>query len=67
LSIRYAVAAAELVKNRDFGKMVCLTNGQMSSVSLEDVIGKNKYVEKHNELVQAALKMGISFASDEIG
>ncbi len=66
LSIRYAVKAADLIKNKDFGKMVALKNGEMTSVSLEDVIGHNKYVDKDNELVHAALKMGISFASDEI-
>lgn len=61
LSVRYAVKAAELIANNDFGKMVSMKDGKMSSVSLKEVIGKNKYVEPDDELVMIAKKLGISF------
>ncbi len=61
LSTRYGVAAAELIHEGDFGKMVCLKGNDISSVSLEDVIGKDKNVEPEGELVSIAKKIGISF------
>lgn len=61
LSVRYGFAAANLINEGKFGNMVCLKDGKMSYVSLEKVIGKNKYVEADDELVLAARSMGISF------
>ena len=69
LSARYAIKAAELIKEGKFGTMVCLKNGEMDSVSLEDVIGSAKVsvsgakiVDPNGELVKVAKRMGISFA-----
>ena len=61
LSVRYAIKAAELIEKEQFGNMVCLSNGQMSCVSLENVIGMNKYVTQDHELVNVAKRLGISF------
>jgi len=61
LSVRYAVKAAELIRDGLFGNMVCLSDGQMSQVSLENVIGMNKYVSPNHELVNVAKSLGISF------
>ncbi|MCL2377838.1 MAG: ATP-dependent 6-phosphofructokinase [Defluviitaleaceae bacterium] len=70
LSARYGVHAAELIKEGKFGNMVCLKNGQMGHVSLEDVIGSakvstsgSKLVDPNGELVQVARALGISFAN----
>ncbi len=63
LSIRYAYAAANLIAEKKFGNMVCLKNGRMDSVSLEEVIGTPKIVAPVNELVNAASAMGISFGA----
>jgi len=64
LSARYGNAAAQAIIDKDFGKMVALEGDTMVRVSLEDVIGNNKYVEKNNELITIAKRMGISFAND---
>ena len=61
LSVRYGVAAADLIAEGKFGNMVCLKNGQMSYVSLENVIGANKMVDPNGELVRVAKTIGISF------
>ena len=61
LSVRYGVAAANLIKEGKFGNMVCLKDGQMSYASLENVIGDNKLVSPDCELVQVARTLGISF------
>ncbi|MGL4991415.1 MAG: 6-phosphofructokinase [Sarcina sp.] len=62
LSTRYGVRAAELVNENLFGNMVCLKGIEISHVSLEEVIGSTKTVEKNDEKVRAAKQIGISFA-----
>jgi len=71
LSVRYGVHAAELIKKGDFGKMVCVENGEMSSVPLAEVVGEAaiaiggaKIVDPKGELVKAAKALGISFADE---
>lgn len=61
LSVRYAYAAANLIADGKFGNMVCLKNGEMSFASLEEVIGKSKFVDPNGELVNAARALGIAF------
>lgn len=62
LSTRYGYAAVELAMQGKFGQMVVLKGDEISSVSLEDVIGqKTKNVDPNGELVQVAKAMGISF------
>ncbi|MDR1664490.1 MAG: ATP-dependent 6-phosphofructokinase [Clostridiales bacterium] len=67
LSVRYGEAAAQLIKDQNFGNMVCLRNGEMSYVSLEKVIGageisETKTVSPNHELIRVARSLGISFA-----
>lgn len=63
LSTRYGVGAVELINEGKFGEMICLKGGNMSSDSLENVIGqKSKLVDINGDLVQVAKKIGISFA-----
>lgn len=63
LSTRYGVAAVELMMAGGFGRMVCLKGDEISSDSLENVIGQqNKLVDPNGELVQVAKKIGVSFA-----
>lgn len=61
LSARYGVAAMDLVASEDYGKMVCIKNGNIESVSLEDVIGETKNVDPNGEFVNVARSLGISF------
>ena len=74
LSARYGTKAAELIRDGMFGNMVCLQNGQMSQVTLEEVLGSGetggiskggaKTVDPNGELVRVAKAMGISFADE---
>jgi 6-phosphofructokinase 1 len=61
LSARYANTAVELIEKKKFGNMVCLKNNKMTYVSLEEVIGNQKFVKMDNELLCIARSMGISF------
>lgn len=61
LSCRYGSFAAKMIHEDEFGKMVCIHDGKIGSVALEEVIGKNKLVNAQGELVQVARDLGISF------
>ncbi len=61
LATRYGAAAADMIAERDFGKMVALKDNRIISVPLEEVSGKLKLVERDDPLVKRALNMGTSF------
>lgn len=69
LSMRFGVKACEMIAEGSFGNMATIKGDQMSSVSLEEVIGaakvgKQKHVDPNGELVLAAKAMGISFGDE---
>ena len=61
LATRYGTAAADMIAERDFGKMVALKDDRIVSVPLADVAGKLKLVEPDNPLVLQTKSMGTSF------
>ena len=61
LATRYGSAAADMIAERDFGKMVALKNTEIVSVPLADLTGKLKLVDQKDTLVIQAQKMGTSF------
>jgi 6-phosphofructokinase 1 len=64
LSVRYAVKAAEMIANDQFGQMVSLKSGEMNSVLLEDAIRTNKFVTEDHEMVGVARALGITFGNE---
>jgi len=61
LATRYGTAAANLIAERDYGKMVALKNNEIISVQLADVAGKLKFVDKNDPIIIQAQKMGTCF------
>ncbi len=61
LATRYGTAAADMISERDFGKMVALKNNEIVALSLKDAAGKLKLIEHDNPIVKQAKKMGTSF------
>lgn len=61
LATRYGAAAADMIAERNFGKMVALKENKIESVPLDDVSGKLKLVEQDNPLLIQAQNMGTSF------
>ncbi|MHC1684838.1 MAG: 6-phosphofructokinase [Clostridiaceae bacterium] len=61
LSTRYGVAACEMVAQGKFGNMVTLKGNEISSETLENVIGSIKSVDPEGELVNIAKSIGVSF------
>ena len=63
LATRYGAAAADMIAEKDFGKMVALRHDIIVSVPLSDVSGKLKLVEPDNPIVLQAQNMGTSFGT----
>lgn len=61
LATRYGAAAADMIAERDYGKMVALKNENIVSVPLSDVAGKLKLVDPNDPLVMQARNMGTNF------
>ncbi len=69
LSIRYGVAAADLIAEGKFGNVVTINGDVMGYTSLEEVIGsakigKQKHVDPNGELVRAAKSIGVCFGDE---
>ncbi len=61
LASRFGAAAANLIANGEFGRMVALRNGSISSVKLSEVGGKTKLVAQDDPMVRQAMEMGTCF------
>ncbi len=61
LATRYGSYAARMIHEKQFGNMVSIIKGDITSVPLEEVGGKTRLVEADNNLVQKALNMGVCF------
>ncbi|MDE7390014.1 MAG: 6-phosphofructokinase [Lachnospiraceae bacterium] len=58
---RFGVAAAQLIINKDYGKMVALKGDEIVAVPLSEIAGKLKQVPIDCSVVNAAKALGISF------
>lgn len=61
LSTRYGVAAVELINQGKFGSMVALQGDTITSVTLEEAVGKLKTVPTDSEIINIAKSVGVSF------
>ncbi len=61
LATRYGAAAANMIADRDYGKMVALINDKIESVPLSVPAGKLKLVQKDDPMVKQAQDMGTNF------
>ena len=61
LATRYGTATLDLILKRDFGKMVALIDGHITTIDLENVAGKLKLVPPDHTLVKSAKSLGACF------
>ncbi len=59
LATRFGVAAAELVRQRRFGRMVALQGDACGDVALADVAGRSRNVPEGHALLHAAQALGL--------
>lgn len=61
LATRFGATAANMIADKEYGKMVAQINCGISSVPLSEVAGKTRLVEPDNPMVIKAKEMGTSF------
>jgi len=61
LGLRFGVAAADLIAQGKFSRMVCLREGKIADCSIEDAIGIYKLVDSKSDFVRTARATGVSF------
>lgn len=61
LCTRFGAAAARLIKQKKYGNMVGLKNGEIVPVPLKEVAGKLKVIPQDCPLISEAKEVGISF------
>lgn len=61
LSTCFGARAADMVENKEFGKMVAFKNMNFVSVDIKDVVGRLKRVDPSSFEVRSAVSIGMSF------
>jgi 6-phosphofructokinase 1 len=61
ISTRLGAEAAKLIKNREYGYMVAVSNNEIVKAPLAEVAGKLKTVDPECSIVKEAKMIGISF------
>lgn len=61
LATLYGVAAAELVREGAWGRMVAWRRGRIENVPLADAAGRRRRVPPHDRVLQSARRIGVSF------
>lgn len=61
LGTRFGVGAVDLVEERSLGRMVALHGDTITSVPLDEVVGRLKLVDPEGQEVRSAESIGVSF------
>ncbi len=61
ISSRFGAKAAQMIKDKDFGKLVVMLNGEVTTIPLAETAGKLKYVDPDNQMIKEAKTLGICF------
>jgi len=61
LSTRFGAAAAQMIMQGDYGKLVGIKNGEIVRIPLSEVAGKLKTVDPQASIIKEAKAVGISF------
>lgn len=64
LATRLGAAATKLIKEKKYGFMVAMENGEITEVPLEEVAGKLKTVDPNCAMIREAKLVGISFGDE---
>ena len=59
LATQFGVAAADLIINRQYGRMVAIQGGRIVSIPLEDAASKTKFLPVDHPMIQVARDIGI--------
>lgn len=61
LATQFGAAAAELIINKQYGRMVAIQGGNICSIPLEEAASRTKFLPVNHPLIKVARDIGISF------
>ena len=61
---RFGAKAAQMIVDKDFGKLVVLKNNKITGIPLAETAGKLKSIENDSEIIHEAKLLGISFGEE---
>lgn len=61
LATQFGEKAAELIADRQFGRMVAIQNGEIVSIPLDEAASQTKFLPVDHPLIQVARRIGMSF------
>ena len=61
LATQFGVAAADLIINKQYGRMVAIQSGNICSIPLEEAASRTKFLPVDHPLIKVARDIGISF------
>lgn len=61
LATQFGTAAAELIRNKDYGKMVGIHDGEIVSIPINDAASRTKFLPTDHPLIKTARDVGIFF------
>lgn len=61
LATQFGTAAAELIEQKRYGRMVAVQGGTITSIALEEAASKTKFLPADHPLIKCARDIGISF------
>lgn len=64
ISSRLGAAAAMLIKEKKFGRMVVVKGNEIESIPLAETAGKLKFVDPKSTIIREAKALGISFGDE---
>jgi len=64
IATRFGAFAIRLIQRGEFGKMVALRPPNITSISLDEAVGRMNLVPLDSDVIQTARDMGISFGDD---
>ena len=59
LASQFGTAAAELIINRQYNRMVAIQNGEICSIPLEEAASRTKFLPVDHPMIQVARDLGI--------
>ena len=60
LATQFGTAAADLIINKQYGRMVAIQSGEIVSIPLEEAASKTKFLPTDHPMIHVARDMGIS-------
>lgn len=61
LATQFGVAAADLIIHKQYGRMVAIQDGVITSIPLEEAASKTKFLPTDHPMIQVARDIGIGF------